>query len=239
MKFQFKEQQILVVVTIILGLVDFFMIPFKSLLVTSIFAIILFILSKSLFLVTLVFISPLLIQFVNKLLNVQKQGFTTNPTEIATRVNDMKHKFSKGENLNPETPTKPQLYVDEYFTDLLEVSKRVEDIQNQNKESKNSQVSGIVDKTLPIGVASLQGVTTTPAFMEQFENMGTNVNTNTRIFTPNEPTVPALGTMDKYPIQHPAIEKLDTDGVNTALMRTTNNNSTNTLKGVDMNASTI
>ena len=84
----------------------------------------------------------------------------------------------------------------------------------------------------------VQGVTGTPAFMEQFENLGTNVNTNTRIYTPNEPDVPAVGTIEKYPVQNPAINKMDTDGVNTALMRTTTNNST-TLKGLDMNASPV
>jgi len=235
MKFLPKEHQILLVITVIFGLIDFFTIPFYSVLVTSVFGIVLFSLTQSLFLLALVFMTPLLIMLVNKLLG-RKDGFT-NPNEIAERINKIKNKYSQGENLNPETPTKPQPFVDEYFTDLLEVSKRVEDINSKNKQPKVKEVSAIVDKTLPVG-HMVQGVTGTPAFMEQFENLGTNVNTNTRIYTPNEPSVPVVGTIEKYPVQNPAIDKMDVDGVNTALMRTTTNNST-TLKGLDMNASPV
>ena len=143
-----KEQQILLVITVIFVLVDFFTIPFYSVLVTSVFGIVLFSLTGSLFLLTLVFMAPLLIMLVNKLLG-RKDGFT-NPNEIAERIGGIKKKYSQGENLNPETPTKPQPFVDEYFTDLLEVSKRVEDINSKNKQTKVKEVSAIVDKTLPV-----------------------------------------------------------------------------------------
>jgi hypothetical protein len=230
-----KQNQVLLIVTVVLGLVDFFSIPFYSLLVTVVFGIVLFALTKSLFLLALVFMTPLLIQLANKLLGV-KQGFA-NPTEISNRLKDIKSKYSQGENLNPETPTKAQPFVDEYFTDLLEVSKRVEDINAKHKQPKVKSVSAIVDTTLPTGPL-VQGLNATPAFMEQFENLGTNIETNTRIYTPSETSVPVAGTVDQYPVQHPAIEKLDTDGVNTALMRTTTNNNL-TLKGVDINASPV
>ena len=229
MKFLPKENQVLLIITIVLGLIDFFSIPFYSLLVTAVFGIVLFAVSKSLFLLALVFMTPLLIQLINRILGV-KQGFA-NPTEIANRLKEIKGKYSQGENLNPETPTK------EYFTDLLEVSKRVEDINSKNKQPKVKEVSAIVDTSLPTGPL-VQGLNATPAFMEQFENLGTNIETNTRIYTPSESTVPTVGTIDKYPVQHPAIEKLDDAGVNTALMRTTTNNNL-TLKGVDINASPV
>ena len=235
MKFHSKEEKILLVVTVILGLVDFFTIPFYSLLVTLVFGIILYFLTNSMFLIALVLLTPQLIQGINKIFGI-KQGFTVNPTEIATRVGDMSKKYaaSKGVNLNPETPTKSQPFVDEYFTDLLEISKRVENINKPTPKVKD--VSAVVDTTLPTRSLMVQGTNGTPAFMEQFENLGTDIQTNTRIFTPNEPSVPATGTVENYPIQHPAIDKIDTDGINTALMRTTTNNST-TMKGLDMNAS--
>jgi hypothetical protein len=239
MKFQPKEKEILLVITAVLGLVDFFTLPFYSVLVTAVFAIVLYSLTESLFLLALVFLSPILISLVNKLLGI-KDGFmnaNVNPNEIADRLSKMKKNYSQGENLNPETPTKPQPFVDEYFTDLLEVSKRVENINNNNKQPKINDVSAIVDRTLPIG-PMYQGLTGTPAFMEQFENLGTDVHTNTRIYTPNESSVPAMETLEQYPILHPAMNKLDTDSVNTALMRTTTSNNT-TFKGIDMNASLV
>ena len=209
MKFSSKEEQILFVVTALIGLNDFFTLSFNSFLITLIFAALLYTLTESLYFIALVLLVPQFIRLVNKALNM-KEGIM-NPQEVSKRLEALKAKES--------------------FNNPNEVSQRVENLLN-TKVDKIKEVSGIVDISQPSGVYPIEGNQSYPNFSE--ETMGTPVSTNTHIYTVTESAVPAMGILDSFPKQNPYVPNYDDLSINVALARTTNTPSINSsnIKGV-------
>lgn len=202
MKFTSKEENILVIIGSTIALYDFFTIPFNSFLITTAFAALLFYLTRSPFMVTFVYVVPQFINLLNTVMGKKKENFT-NTNEISNRIQKMKSGYKQ-----------------EAFTNINEISNRVEQIKKTHVLPQVKEVPGIDNEPI-LGNASV------PSFMEQFENLGVNVGTNTRIFTPNESSVPASGTQNNFPRNNIHVPVVDDVSINTALAKTTTNNSTN------------
>ena len=144
-------------------------------------------------------------------MGVKKEKFT-NANEISNRITNMKNSYKK-----------------EAFTNLNEVSNRVQEIKKTHELSRVNEVSGLDNEAIA-GNASL------PVFMKEFEDLGTNVGTNTRIFTPSESTIPAHGTQNNFPRNNIHVPVVDDVSINTALAKTTSNNSlaASNLKSVEI-----
>ena len=214
MKFSAKETNILFIMAAVIGLYDFFSIPFNSFLVTSIFAIVFFAFTKSPFFVAFIYLVPQFIKLINMMMGV-KEKMTDTPQNISSRLSSIKSKYNQGTNLNPETPTK------EYFQDAVSVSNRVEKVMKDNAIRKPSEVSGVVDISQPSGVYPIEGTPSYPNFMEATMG-GVELNQNTRIPTVPESSVPAIGSIQNKIIDRPYISTYDDISVSTALKRTTN-----------------
>lgn len=227
MKYSLKENQIILAVTVALGLYDFFTIPFNSFLVASIFALVLYYITKSLFIVAFIYFIPQLIHISNKILKCD-EGMANSQEEVTDRIKSMTNKYNRGENLNPETPTK------EYFTDANEVSQRVSDIRNKNALPKVSEVSGLVDTDVPSETYPIEGNPSYPGFMRE-GFMGTNLSNNNRIETVPEEEIPANGTVETPMRANSVIEPYDDLSLNTALARNSSSKlSLGDMKSVDM-----
>ena len=222
-----KENQIIMIVTAVLALYDFFSVPFSSFLVTCVFALVIYYLTNSMFLLAFVFFVPQVIKMTNTILG-RKENMTDTPKEISERLQNISKKFSRGVNLNPETPTK------EYFTDAKEVSQRNIEIRNKNILPHVKEVEGVVDTSMPSGVYPIEGDPSYPNFMKE-GFMGTNINASNRIETVPEETVPAVGTVEATVRANNVIEPYDDVSVNTALAKNSSNIPiSSNMKSVDM-----
>jgi hypothetical protein len=227
MTYSLKENQIVLAVAVVLGLYDFFTLPFNSFLVSCIFAGSLYYITKSTFIVAFVFFIPQLIHISNRIL-YNNEGMTNSPNEITDRIKSMNNKFSRGENLNPETPTK------EYFTDAKEISERVSGLRARNSSSKVDEVSGLVDISMPSGTYPIEGNPSYPGFMRE-GFMGTNINTNNRIETVSEEEIKPVGTIESNLRPNNVIESYDDESLKTALARNSSANlGPSNMKSVDM-----
>jgi len=218
MKISLKEDKIVLVVASVLALYNFFNIPFYSFLVTTIFAGVIYYLTGSTFLVVFVYTIPQIIKLSNTLLSnnsVVRDNFT-NVDNITNFIKTQQEKKTEG------------------FNNLKEVSERVEKLKATTME-KIDTPSGLVDPSLPSGVYPIEGTPSYPNFMKTTK--GVAVNTNTRIQTINESDMPVGDLVDRNPKQNPYIATYDDLSIDTALARTTNNNSMingSTMKSVDM-----
>lgn len=227
MKYSVKENQIVLSVAAVLALYDFFTLPFHSFFVASVFAFVLYYISKSVFIVAFVYFVPQLIQITNVVLG-KKEGMTDSTKNITERIKTMKSKYSQGENLNPETPTK------EYFVDAKEVSERNIDLRKKNKLPQVEEVLGVVDITMPSGTYPIQGEPSYPGFMKE-GFMGTELNAPERIETVAEESVKPVGTFETNPRPSNVVEAYDDESINTALTRNVNSSlSPSNMKSVDM-----
>lgn len=227
MRYSLKENQIILAVAVVLGLYDFFTIPFNSFLVASIFAVTLYYLTNSVFIIAFVYFIPQLIHISNKVLG-HSEGMVNSQSEVTDRIKSMTNKYNRGENLNPETPTK------EYFTDAKEVSQRVSDIRNKNALPKVGEVSGLVDIEVPSEEYPIEGNPSYPGFMRE-GFMGTTLNSSNRIETVPEEDIPANGTVEKPMRANSVIEPYDDLSLDTALARTSSSKlSLANMKSVDM-----
>ena len=213
MKFTLKEEKTLMIIASVVGLYDFFSIPFNSFLITLSFAGLFFFFTQSPFFVALVFLVPQFIRMLNFMMG-KKENFK-NANEISNRIQTMKTNYKQ-----------------EAFTNPLEISNRVENMKKNQGLPKVNNIAGLVNSD----VDTIVGNQTVPLFMEQFENIGTNVSQNTRIFTPSESSVPAVGTLNNFPRNAVANSTVDSESVNTALAKNTNNNSitSSNLKSVEI-----
>jgi len=211
MKFSSKEQQILFVFSAVIGLYDFFTLHFNTFFITTIFAVALYCLTNSLYVIAFVYIVPQFIKLFYNSFFLSKDGFQSDPTSISNRLTKIQQKYSQGVNLNPETPK-------ESFTDLKEVSNRVQGLQ-KNTLPKVDKVAGVVDVALPAEYP-IEGNPSYPDFMKQ---SGTPVDVNGRIYTTPEESIPAIGIMDSFPKQNPFIKNYDELSMNTALAKGLNN----------------
>ena len=203
MKFNSKEEQILFMVAAILGLHDFFTLPFNSFVITLIFAVVLFYISESLFMLALVLLVPQVIHTFNKIMGIEEK--MTNPNEISQRIETMK-------KASPES-----------FTDLNEISQRVESMKKVDQPK--AEVSGVVDESLPSGAYPLEVTLSYPKINE--ETIGTSVDTHTNTDTVPEYSVPVVGTINSLPKQNPYVPKFDEIGLSTALAQSSGNTTLN------------
>ena len=237
MKFSTQETKILYIISAIIGVYDFFNIPFNSFLITSVFSGLLYGFTKSPYFIALVYLVPQFIKLINFLLgkkeNFQNANAISNRLETNFKLNKTKQ-YNNGVNLNLETPTK------EYFQDANAVSQRVEKIMKNNAIKKTSNISGLVDVTDSNGEypKNVDGIPSYPNFMEATANIsGTDLTANTRINTLPESNVPAIGTVENKMMDRPYLSTYDDISVSTALKRTTNDNPllyASNLKSVDM-----
>lgn len=202
MGISFKENQILLMVSVVIGMYDLLTIKFHQLLITLTFAVVLYGFTHSLFLFTLVLVVPQFIKMINFVMKGSKESMA-NPTEINTLITGMKTKYSQGV---------PEI-VQESFTDALEISNRIEHLKKvpQVKE----EVSGEIDASLESGPYPIEGNPSYPKFDET--KIGTSLDSVTGIYTIAETSIPATGTLDKQPKQNPYVPKFDELGLNTAL----------------------
>jgi len=237
MKFSTQETKILFILSAIIGLYDFFNIPFNSFLITSVFAGLIYGFTKSPYFIAFVYLIPQFIKLINFLLGKKEKFQNANAISNRLQTNFKLNKnkqYNNGVNLNPETPTK------EYFQDVNSVSQRVEKIMKNNAIKKSENPSGLVDVTESTGEypKNVDGIPSYPNFMEATANIsGTDLTTNTRINTIPESNVPAVGTVENKMIDRPYISTYDDISISTALKRTTNDNPllyASNLKSVDM-----
>jgi len=231
MKFSTKEINILFILSVILGLYDFFSIPFNSFLITLVFAVVLYGLTKSPFYLAFVFLVPQFIKIINTIMGV-KEKFTDKTENIINRLKDIKGKYNQ---VNPESHTKSNNAL-EHFQNATAVSQRVEKIIKDNAIKKPSEPSGLVDISQPSGIYPIEGTPSYPNFMEATMG-GVELSSNTRIPTVNESSIPAVGSIENKIIDRPYISTYDDISVSTALKRTTNDNPllyASNLKSVDM-----
>jgi hypothetical protein len=210
MKFTRKEDNILVIIASTVALYDFFTIPFNSFLITVAFAGILFYLTRSHFLLALVFIVPQFINLLNSVMGNKKEKYT-DITEISKRIQQIKR---------------------EKFTNLNEISSRVVSLKKNYNVPKVENVSGVVNND----VEPVVGNPSLPDFMREFEELGTDVQTNSRIHTPSEYSIPASGTRNNFPRSNIHVPVIDDVSIDTALSTTTANGSTESsnLKSVEI-----
>lgn len=235
MKFSTQETKILFILSAIIGLYDFFNIPFTSFLITSVFAGLLYGFTKSPYFIAFVYLVPQFIKLINFLLGKKESFQDANAISNRIKTNfklNNNTQYNTGVNLNPETPTK------EYFQNANSVSQRVEKIMKDNSIKKPNQVSGLVDISEPSSVYPIQGMPSYPNFMEETAKIsGSDLTTNTRITTVPESSVPMIGTVENKMMDRPYISTYDDISVSTALKRTTNDNPllyASNLKSVDM-----
>jgi hypothetical protein len=211
MKFTRKEDNILLIITATVALYDFFTIPFNSFLITLAFAGILFYLTHSYYILAVIFIVPQFIALLNSVMGKKKENFN-NITDISKRIQQMRK--------------------EEHFTNLSEISSRVESLKKEYSQPKVDTVSGIVNND----VESIAGNTSLPHFMREFEDLGTNVQVNSRIHTPSEFSIPASGTRNNFPRSNIHVSVIDDVSIDTALSNTTANGSTESsnLKSVEI-----
>ena len=216
MKLALKDNQVVLLLATVLALYDFFTVPFYSFLVTCVFAIAIYYLTRSTFLVAFVYFIPQIIRLSNILIG-NKDAFTNPQEEITDRLKRMSSKYnsSLGPNLNPETPTV------EYFNDAKEVAKRNEDLRKNNALPPVKEVSGIVDATMGSGNYPIEGLPSYPNFMKE-SFVGAPSTTNARIQTVPEEDIPAVGTVKNAPKPTAAVEGFDDESINTALQRNAN-----------------
>jgi hypothetical protein len=216
MKLSLKDNQVVLLTASVLALYDFFTIPLYSFIITSIFAAVIYNLTKSTFLIAFVYFIPQIVRITNILLG-NTESFTSSQNDITNRIKHMssKHSASLGPNLNPETPTV------EYFNDAKEVAKRNEELRNKNALPQVKEVSGIIDTTMPSGIYPIEGTPSYPNFMKE-SFIGAPSTTNTRIQTVPEEEVPAVGTFKNSLKPTAAVEGFDDESVNTALQRNAN-----------------
>jgi hypothetical protein len=210
MKFTRKEENILVIIASTVALYDFFTIPITSFLITVAFAGTLFYLTHSHFLLALVFIVPQFINLLNSVMGNKKEKYT-DITEISKRIQQIKR---------------------EKFTNLNEISSRVESLKKEYNQPKVDSVSGVVNND----VEPIVGNPSLPDFMREFEDLGTDVKTNSRIHTPSEYSVPASGIRNNFPRSNIHVSVIDDVSIDTALSNTTANGSTESsnLKSVEI-----
>ena len=210
MKFTRKEDNILVIIASTVALYDFFTIPFNSFLITVAFAGILFYLTRSHFLLALVFIVPQFINLLNSVMGNKKEKYT-DITEISKRIQQIKR---------------------EKFTNLNEISSRVVSLKKNYNVPKVENVSGVVNND----VEPVVGNPSLPDFMREFEELGTDVQTNSRIHTPSEYSIPASGTRNNFPRSNIHVPVIDDVSIDTALSNTTATGSTESsnLKSVEI-----
>ena len=235
MKFSTQETKILFILSAIIGLYDFFNIPFTSFLITSVFAGLLYGFTKSPYFIAFVYLVPQFIKLINFLLGKKEKFQDANAISNRIKTNfklNNNTQYNTGVNLNPETPTK------EYFQNANSVSQRVEKIMKDNSIKKPNQVSGLVDISEPSSVYPIQGMPSYPNFMEETAKIsGSDLTTNTRINTVPESSMPMIGTVENKMMDRPYISTYDDISVSTALKRTTNDNPllyASNLKSVDM-----
>ena len=217
MKFSSKEEQILLGVAVIVGLYDYFTIPFSSLLVALFFAIVLYVLTDSTFLVALVLIIPQFIKMINMVIG-PKEGLS-NPTNVNKLITSMTSKYSQGHN--------DEMGIEGY-QNALEISSRVENLM-KNVQPK-AEVSGIIDDSPPTGVYPIEGNPSYPKFNE--ETMGTSIDSHTGIYTASEGSVPVTGTVESNPKQNPYVPNFDTIGLSAALARSSGATNASNIKAV-------
>lgn len=210
MKFTRKEDKILVIIASTVALYDFFTIPFNSFLITVAFAGILFYLTHSHFLLALVFIVPQFINLLNNVMGNKKEKYT-DINEISKRIQQIKR---------------------EKFTNLNEISSRVVSLKKNYNLPKVENVSGVVNND----VEPVVGNPSLPDFMREFEELGTDVQTNSRIHTPSEYSIPAPGIRNNFPRSNIHVPVIDDVSIDIALSNTTANGSTESsnLKSVEI-----
>lgn len=206
MKYRMDEDKLVIIVTSLIALYDFFYLPIKTFLSTLIFAGLIFMLTKDLFFVALVLLVPNFILMINKLLG-NKETFS-NAKEISDRIQAIKRK--------------------EPFVNPLEVAKRVEELKKQHQVPK---VENVEPSDFEHVVAGLEEA---PALMG--EDLGVPISVNGRIQTRTEDTVPKIGTIEKNPLENPYVRNFDDLSIGVALSRTTNNNAVNAsdVEGVEI-----
>jgi len=214
MKFSSKEQHLLLIISVVIGLYDFFSIPFTSFIVTCIFAGILYYLTSSMYFVALCALVPQFIRLLNFVMNKKESFVATDPQQVMNAVR--KQLENQGNK--------------ELFTNAAEVSQRVQELRN-NKVKPVESTAGLVDISVPSSEIPIEGNPSTPSFMEQFQN-GTSVDTNTRIYTGGQDTI--ISNERPQPRNSVLVEKFDMDGLGNALLPTTNGRPQN-LRGMEMN----
>lgn len=197
MKYRLDEDKFVLIITTLIGVYDFMYLPFKTFLTTLVFASILYFITKDLFFVALVLLTPNFIVMINKLLG-KKENFS-NAKEISDRIQSIKRK--------------------ETFTNPLEVAKRIEETKKQH------QVPKVENVELSDQEHIVSGLDQAPAFMG--EDLGVPVSVNGRIQTRTEDSVPKVGTVEKTPLENPYVRNFDDESIGVALSRTTNNNAVN------------
>jgi len=211
MKSIINEGQVVNLLMVGFTLFDFFTLPFNSFIITLVFALVLYGVTKSQVMLVSVLTIPQLIRFVNSIMNGKKESFMpTNAQEVVENVRKMKEKK-------------------ESFVDLKEVSDRVIKMK-EVPQAKVEQISGLVDKDAVM--PSLDSI----SFLEQFENR-TNLNENVRINTIPESAVPAVGTMENNTRPVSTVEPFDDQSLNTALVRSMNNMkpTSSNIESIEMN----
>lgn len=207
MAYSLKENQILLGITVILGLYDFVTLPFKSFLITCICATVLYITTQSMFILAFIFCIPQLIHLSNTLIH-GKEGMTNSQKDITQRIESMNRKF------NHETPTQ------ETFTNATEVSERVSQLKKHGVPNSNTD--------------TIEGNFSQSGFMRE-EFMGTQLHAKNRIETVPEEDIPVIGTVEKNPRPNHVVEPFDDESVNTALLRNASRNPVSSnMKSVDM-----
>jgi len=209
MKYSVKENKIVLIVAVVLGLYDFFTIPFNSFLIACVFSTALYCLTKSLFSVAFVFFIPQLIRLSNIILGrnegLQNPSATVeapiikNPPstqQINTLIQQIKNKYEAAKNEN--------------FTN------KEESDENEEKDD------------------TIEGNASYPEFMRE-GFMGTNLENNSRIEMVPEEEIPVVGTVEKNPRANNVVESYDDVSINTALERdSTKKLSSSNVKSVDM-----
>ena len=207
MKYSMKENKIVLIVAVMLGLYDFFTIPFNSFLIACVFSIALYCLTKSLFSVAFIFFIPQLILLLNFVLR-RNEGLQ-NPSAT------------------PEAP------IIKNIPTASDINTTIQQIRNKYSAAKNEKFTNKEDDE-ENEENTIEGNATYPEFMRE-GFMGTNVENSNRIETYAEEDIPVVGTVEKNPRANNVVESYDDVSVNTALQRnTTQKLSSSSMKSVDM-----
>jgi len=210
-----KENLVVQVIAGLIALYDISTLSIQAVLITSIFAISLFYITSSYYVLVCVLLTPQVIRILNFLMGKNETFANATPELIQKNLESIQAK-------------QKEMYKKESFTTAIEVADRVKSLKNDsvlnkvsNPDSLNldSVLEGDVykpstDKQVP------DGDTYIPSFMRQYESLGVPLNVNGRIPTQVEESVPHVGVVDRNPQENPFLKGIDTESIEVTMKRT-------------------
>jgi hypothetical protein len=190
-----KESLVIQIIAGLISLYDLTTLSIQAVLITAIFAIALYYITSSFYVLICVLIAPQVIRILNFLMGKTETFTNATPAQVEKTIQDIQKKQK------------------ESFVSAVEVSDRIIQLKNAHPMKK---IEGPADNDSSI----LEGSSEIPSFMTQYETLGVPVNINGRIPTQTEESIPPIGTLERDPQDNPFHTSIDTESIEMTMKRT-------------------